>query len=164
MAVARRGDGGASPISQTLLGITLDAPASGEFVVHMHVLSAHLDALSPHVAILGISVVFLIVILNRLVPRVAGYIMALVLGTVGAVLILRGVMKAQLDRLSRVARHLCEVTTPTSQIKDMSPVAILRLRNMTAVDATGLRAMQSLPMPSTGASRRPQPACLNGKG
>jgi hypothetical protein len=51
-------------------------------------------------------------------------------------------MDAQLDRSSRVARHLCEVSTLTSQIKDMSPVVMLRLRNMTAVDATGLRAMQ----------------------
>jgi sulfate permease, SulP family len=32
--------------------------------------------------------------------------------------------------------------TLTSHIKDMSPVVILRLRNMTALDATGLRAMQ----------------------
>ncbi|HEU5257362.1 MAG TPA: sodium-independent anion transporter [Vicinamibacterales bacterium] len=40
-----------------------------------------------------------------------------------------------------MARHVC-VSTLTSQIKDMSPVVILRLRNMTAVDATGLRAMQ----------------------
>jgi hypothetical protein len=53
-------------------------------------------------------------------------------------------MEAQLDRSSRVARHLCDVSTLTSQIKDMSPVVILRLRNITAVDATGLRAMQEV--------------------
>ena len=37
-----------------------------------------------------------------------------------------------------------KLTNLTSHIKDMSPVVILRLRNMTAVDATGLRAMQDV--------------------
>jgi sulfate permease, SulP family len=74
----------ASTQIKDFLGVTLDAPAPGEFVGRMRVLGAHLDALSPPVAILGISVVFLIVVWNRFVPRVPGYIVALIAGTLAA--------------------------------------------------------------------------------
>jgi hypothetical protein len=86
--------------------------------------SGKIDA-STHIAILGISVVFFIVIWNRLVSRVPGYITALALGTWQRA-DRRGVMQAQLDRASRTARHLSEASTLTSQIKDihLSPFCV----------------------------------------
>jgi MFS superfamily sulfate permease-like transporter len=68
-------------VGKDFLGFTLDAPAPGEFIERMRVLGSHLGALSAPVAILGISVVFLIVIWNRLVPRFPWYIIALAGGT-----------------------------------------------------------------------------------
>jgi hypothetical protein len=53
----------------------------------MRVLGSHRETQSPPVAILGISVVFLIVVWNRLVPRLPGYIVALVGGTLAAAII-----------------------------------------------------------------------------
>jgi SulP family sulfate permease len=68
-------------------GIAVDGPIPGEFVGRLRVLGSHVGASSPPVAALGIAVVMLIVVWNRFVPRVPGYIVALVAGTVAAMLL-----------------------------------------------------------------------------
>jgi SulP family sulfate permease len=64
-----------------VLGIKLDAPAPGEFLERIAVLVENLGRASIPTAVVGISVLVLIVVWNRLVPRVPGYIVALVGGT-----------------------------------------------------------------------------------
>jgi sulfate permease, SulP family len=71
----------ASTQLKDFFGIMLESPPPGDFIGRIRVLGSHLGAASPLVAILGISVVVLIVVWNRLVPRVPGYIVALVGGT-----------------------------------------------------------------------------------
>src|SRR5258705_5949261 len=72
----------ASTQLKDFFGIMLDGQVPGDFIGRISVLGAHLGDSSPPVAILAVSVVALIVIWNRLVPRVPGYIVALVGGTV----------------------------------------------------------------------------------
>jgi SulP family sulfate permease len=71
----------ASTQFQDVLGITLDAPAPGEFLERIAVLVENLGRASIPTAVVGIAVLVLIVVWNRLVPRVPGYIVALVGGT-----------------------------------------------------------------------------------
>jgi SulP family sulfate permease len=74
----------ASTQLKDFFGIAVDGPIPGEFVGRLRVLGSHVGASSPPVAALGIAVVVLIVVWNRLVPRVPGYIVALVAGTLAA--------------------------------------------------------------------------------
>src|SRR6476620_5644700 len=71
----------ASTQLKDFFGIMLEGPVPGDFIGRIRVLGSHIGALSPQVAVLGISVVAMIVLWNRLVPRVPGYIVALVAGT-----------------------------------------------------------------------------------
>jgi SulP family sulfate permease len=72
----------ASTQFQDVLGITLDAPAPGEFLERITVLAENIGRASVPTAVVGIGVLVLIVAWNRFVPRVPGYIVALVGGTV----------------------------------------------------------------------------------
>src|SRR5882762_3651319 len=75
----------ASTQLKDFFGIVVDGPIPGEFVGRLRVLGSNIGASSPPVAALGIAVVVLIVVWNRFVPRVPGYIVALVAGTFAAV-------------------------------------------------------------------------------
>ena len=77
----------ASTQLKDFFGIAVDGPIPGEFVGRLRVLGSHVGASSPPVAALGIAVVVLIVVWNRFVPRVPGYIVALVAGTTAAMLL-----------------------------------------------------------------------------
>ena len=74
----------ASTQLQDFFGITLPGPAPGEFIGRIRALVEHADTASMPTLALGASVVALILVWNRLVPRVPGYIVALVGGTVAA--------------------------------------------------------------------------------
>ena len=71
----------ASTQLKDFFGITLDQAVPGEFIARIRVLAEHASAASTPTTIVGIGVLALIVIWNRLVPRVPGYIVALVAGT-----------------------------------------------------------------------------------
>ena len=72
----------ASTQLRDVLGIPLDGPAPGDFLGRMGVLLENVGRASVPTAAVGIGVLILIVMWNRLVPRVPGYIVALVAGTV----------------------------------------------------------------------------------
>jgi SulP family sulfate permease len=77
----------ASTQLQDFFGITLPGPAPGEFIERIRALVEHADTASvPNMALAG-GVVALILAWNRTVPRVPGYIAALVGGTVVASLL-----------------------------------------------------------------------------
>src|SRR5258708_1303548 len=76
----------ASTQLKDFFGISLDGPVPGDFIGRIRVLGSHISAASAPVAILAASVVVLIVVWNRLVPRVPGYIVALIAGTLVATL------------------------------------------------------------------------------
>ena len=72
----------ASTQLRDVLGITLDAPVPGEFIGRMRVLIENIGNASIPTTVVGIGVLVLIIVWNRLVPRVPGYIVALVGGTI----------------------------------------------------------------------------------
>jgi len=72
----------ASTQLRDLFGIALDAPAPGDFIGRIGVLIENVGSASVPTMAVGIGVLVLIVVWNRLVPRVPGYIVALVGGTV----------------------------------------------------------------------------------
>jgi SulP family sulfate permease len=71
----------ASTQLRDVLGISLDVPIPGDFGGRISVLLTHLGNASPATTALGLGVLVLIVVWNRLVPRIPGYIVALVAGT-----------------------------------------------------------------------------------
>ena len=77
----------ASTQLQDFFGITLPGAVPGEFIGRIRALVQHADTASMPTVMLGAGVVALILVWNRLVPRVPGYIVALFAGTaVAAVL------------------------------------------------------------------------------
>ena len=76
----------ASTQLKDFFGIMVGGPVPGDFIGRIRVLGSHIGSLTPEVAILGVSVVALIVVWNRMVPRVPGYIVALIAGTAIATL------------------------------------------------------------------------------
>ena len=74
----------ASTQLQDFFGITLASPAPGDFIGRIRTLVQHADTVSPATVALGASVVVLILVWNRLVPKVPGYVVALVGGTLAA--------------------------------------------------------------------------------
>ena len=72
----------ASTQLRDVLGISPDVQVPGDFLGRMNVLLTHLGSASVPTAIVGVGVLVLIVVWNRLVPRVPGYIVALVAGTI----------------------------------------------------------------------------------
>jgi SulP family sulfate permease len=77
----------ASTQVKDFFGIALDQPVPGDFIGRMRVLGSHIDSVTPQVTILALGVVVLVLIWNKLVPRVPGYIVALVGGTMAAALL-----------------------------------------------------------------------------
>ena len=69
---------------QDFFGIALPGAAPGDFIGRIRALVQHSDTASASTMALGGSVIALILVWNRLVPRVPGYIAALVGGTVAA--------------------------------------------------------------------------------
>jgi len=74
----------ASTQIKDFFGIALEGPIPGELVPRMAQLVENAGAASPETAALGVAVLGLIVLWNRLVPAVPGYIVALLAGTVAA--------------------------------------------------------------------------------
>jgi sulfate permease, SulP family len=71
----------ASTQLKDFFGITLDEAVPGEFIARIRVLAQHASAASTATTIVGVGVLALILVWNRLVPRVPGYIVALLAGT-----------------------------------------------------------------------------------
>ena len=72
----------ASTQLKDFFGITLEGAVPGEFIERMRVLAEHAGAWSPVTAAVGAGVVALIIGWNRFMPRIPGYIVALLAGTV----------------------------------------------------------------------------------
>jgi SulP family sulfate permease len=72
----------ASTQIKDFFGITLEGPVPGELVPRMAELAMHAGAASLPTTLVAAGVLTLIIVWNRLVPRVPGYIVALVAGTV----------------------------------------------------------------------------------
>jgi SulP family sulfate permease len=72
----------ASTQIKDFFGITFEGTVPGEFVGRMEVLARHAADASVPTTLVAIGVLALIIVWNRLVPRVPGYIVALVGGTV----------------------------------------------------------------------------------
>ncbi|MEQ1574021.1 MAG: SulP family inorganic anion transporter [Vicinamibacterales bacterium] len=77
----------ASTQLKDFFGISLATAVPGEFIGRIRVLAANAGTASPETIAVGIGVLALILVWNRLVPRVPGYIVALVAGTVAASLL-----------------------------------------------------------------------------
>jgi SulP family sulfate permease len=77
----------ASTQLQDFFGITLPGAAPGEFIGRLRALVEHADTASVPTMTLAGGVVVLILVWNRTVPRVPGYIAALVGGTLAASLL-----------------------------------------------------------------------------
>lgn len=71
----------ASTQLQDLFGITLEAAAPGEFLERLRVLAEHAGNASGVTTAVGLGVIALIVLWNRVLPRIPGYIVALFAGT-----------------------------------------------------------------------------------
>jgi SulP family sulfate permease len=74
----------ASTQLKDFFGITVPGAVPGEFVGRLETLIEHASTTSVPATALGAGVVLLIVVWNRLVPRVPGYIVALLAGTIVA--------------------------------------------------------------------------------
>jgi SulP family sulfate permease len=72
----------ASTQLKDFFGIVLTEPVPGEFLDRLRVLAANAGAASGETTLVAAGVLALIVVWNRLVPRVPGYVVALVAGTV----------------------------------------------------------------------------------
>jgi SulP family sulfate permease len=71
----------ASTQLRDVLGISPDVQVPGEFLGRLSVILSHLGNASIPTTVVGFGVLALIIVWNRLVPRVPGYIVALVVGT-----------------------------------------------------------------------------------
>jgi SulP family sulfate permease len=71
----------ASTLLKDFFGITVPGEMHGELVGRLEALIQHAGTASPAATALGTAVVVLIIVWNRLLPRVPGYIVALVAGT-----------------------------------------------------------------------------------
>jgi sulfate permease, SulP family len=71
----------ASTQLRDVFGIALDGPAPGDFLGRIGVLIENIGSASVPTTAVGIGVLVLIVVWNRFVPRVPGYIVALLAGT-----------------------------------------------------------------------------------
>jgi SulP family sulfate permease len=71
----------ASTQLKDFFGITVPGAVPGEFIGRLETLARHADTISIPTTAVAIGVLALIVVWNRLVPKVPGYIVALVAGT-----------------------------------------------------------------------------------
>jgi SulP family sulfate permease len=127
----------ASTQLQDLFGIVLDGPAPGEFLERLAELSMNAAAATPAAAAMGIGVLVLIVVWNRVFPRVPGYIVALIGGTVVA-WVLQLPIETIGSRFGGVPAGL-----PTLQLPRFRPELILSLLSPTLTVAM-LGAIESL--------------------
>jgi SulP family sulfate permease len=74
----------ASTQIKDFLGLALPQPIPSEFIPRMARIAEHLDAISIETAALAVGSLALIVIWTKLVPRVPGYVVALLTGTLVA--------------------------------------------------------------------------------
>jgi sulfate permease, SulP family len=72
----------ASTQLKDFFGITTAEAVPGEFIGRLEVLARNTDAASPMTTAIAVGVLVLILVWNRVVPRVPGYIVALLAGTV----------------------------------------------------------------------------------
>jgi SulP family sulfate permease len=102
----------ASTQLQDFFGITLPGAAPGDFLGRIRTLVEHASTASVPTMALGAGVVLTVVVWNRLVPRVPGYIVALLGGTVAASLLQLPVATIG-SRFGGIPAGLPEVHVPT---------------------------------------------------
>jgi SulP family sulfate permease len=127
----------ASTQIKDFFGIVLEGPIPGELVPRMAQLVENAGAASPETAALGVAVLGLIVLWNRLVPAVPGYIVALLAGTVAAA-VLPPSFETIGTRFGSIPSEL-----PTLQIPQFRPELMLALLSPTLTVAM-LGAIESL--------------------
>jgi len=127
----------ASTQLQDLTGIRLDGPASGEFIERIRELAAHAASASAPAAAVGVGALALIVVWNRVFPRVPGYIVAMVAGTAA-------VWAGQLD-VETIGSRFGGIPSglPEFQVPRFRPELILTLLSPTLTVAM-LGAIESL--------------------
>ena len=101
----------ASTQLKDFFGITVNGPVPGEFVERLVVLAEHAATASAATTLVAASVLTLIVVWNRAVPRVPGYIVALVAGTV-VVAVLQLPLETIGTRFGGIPSGLPEVRIP----------------------------------------------------
>ncbi|NOT27233.1 MAG: STAS domain-containing protein [Acidobacteria bacterium] len=127
----------ASTQIKDLFGIPLPGPVPGEFVPRLALLAQHAANLSIETAVVGLAVLVLIVVWNRTIPGVPGYIVALVAGTAVVTL-------AQMP-LETVGTRFGGIPSgfPSIQLPQFRPELILSLLSPTLTVAM-LGAIESL--------------------
>jgi SulP family sulfate permease len=126
----------ASTQLKDFFGIPLEE-VPGEFIERMRALAEQADMASPITTVVGAGVLALIVIWNRLVPRVPGYVIALLTGTV-IVTVLRLPLDTIGTRFGGIPAGL-----PDIQLPAFRPELILTLLSPTLTIAV-LGAIESL--------------------
>ena len=99
----------ASTQLQDFFGITLDGPAPGDFIGRMRCADREHRQRSVPTTAVGIGVLVLIIVWNRLVPRVPGYIVALLAGTM--VVAVAQLPSRRSARASAASRPACRTFT-----------------------------------------------------
>jgi SulP family sulfate permease len=127
----------ASTQFKDFLGIPLPQPIPSEFLPRMARLAENASAASVPTLIIGVSVLALILVWNRLVPRVPGYVVALVGGTVVA-----AVLQIQTDTIGSRFGGISAVL-PEFRVPQFRPELILTLLSPTLTVAM-LGAIESL--------------------
>ena len=127
----------ASTQLKDFFGIALDEPVPGEFIARIRVLAEHAYAASTATTIVGVGVLALILVWNRLAPRVPGYVVALVAGT-AVVSLLQLPLETIGTRFGGIPSGLPEIRIPRFR-----PELILTLLSPTLTVAV-LGAIESL--------------------
>jgi sulfate permease, SulP family len=127
----------ASTQLKDFFGVSLAQPVPGEFLPRLRVLVEHAGAWSPAAAALGASALILVLVWSRLVPRVPGYIVALVVGTLAAS-VLRLPVETIGSRFGGIPSAL-----PPIHVPNLRPDLILTLLSPTLTIAV-LGAIESL--------------------
>ncbi len=117
------------------LGLTMNVP--GEFIGRIEAIIANLDAVQPHSVALGTATLVLLIAWSRFVKQVPAYIVALFVGTIGAVVL-------QLD-VSTIGSRFGGIPSglPAFRIPDFRPELMLTLLSP-AVTVAMLGAIESL--------------------
>jgi SulP family sulfate permease len=127
----------ASTQLQDVLGIAVDAPMRGDFIARMSALAGNTANMSIPTAAVATGVLVLIITWNRVVPRVPGYIVALMAGTI-VVALARLPLETIGTRFGGIPAGL-----PNVQLPRFRPDLILSLLSPT-LTVTMLGAIESL--------------------
>ena len=127
----------ASTQLKDFFGIAVEGAVPGEFIERMRVLAEHAGAASAATTVMGVSVLALILVWNRLLPRVPGYIVALFAGTAAA-----AAMQLPLETIGTRFGGI-PAGLPTLQLPRFRPDLILTLISPTLTVAM-LGAIESL--------------------